>query len=74
MIFKFKPNVECNYGSEDPYYALTSGGYIDPKELLEDPKQAQAVIDATKIVEEFLDEVNARYGEDAEYDDTEDEE
>lgn len=71
MKFKFKPNAECNFGSEDLFYSLTDGGYIVPEDLLVDSQQAEAVREAAKLVKEFLEEVNERYGEESEYEEDE---
>lgn len=39
----------------DFLYDLTDGGYIDPMELLEDKKDAERVVEAAKVIQEFQD-------------------
>lgn len=55
MKFKFKDDAEANIGSEDPFYALTKGGYLKPESVLADAEQAKAVRDAANLVESFID-------------------
>lgn len=55
MKFKFKEDAKAEIGSEDPFYALTKGGYLKPESILADPKQANAVQDAADLVEAFID-------------------
>jgi hypothetical protein len=56
MKFKFKKNVKVSIGTEDPWYALSYGGYLDPADVLSDKRQVKAVKDATAIVCDFLDQ------------------
>jgi len=51
--FEIKDGVDTIYSGE-PYYDLTAGGYIKPKEILADEATAQAVVDAAELVESFL--------------------
>jgi hypothetical protein len=51
MEFRFKEGAEINTG--DFFYDLSSGGYIKPMELLEDPELAQKVIEAVKLIQAF---------------------
>lgn len=55
MKFKFKENAKAEIGSEDPFYALTKGGYLKPESLLADVDQIQAVQAAANLVEAFID-------------------
>ena len=43
--------------SSDPWYDLVHGGYLDPEELLSDPKDAKAVMDAAALIVEFFETV-----------------
>lgn len=47
-----KTDVE-EYVSNDPYYDLFEGGYINPKQFLEE-ESAQKVREAMNIVKEFI--------------------
>lgn len=49
---KFKKREEPFYTSE-LHYDLFTGGYIDPFDFLSDPKEAQAVLDAMNLINEF---------------------
>ena len=53
-IFKFKEGAKAEIGSEDPFYALSFGGYLKPEDVLEDPIQAQEVKKAVKLVQNFI--------------------
>lgn len=59
MKFKFKHDIEeGSVGiSNGFFYDITHGGYIDPHELLEDPEQAEAVLEAAAILMEFEDQL-----------------
>jgi len=48
---KIKEGLEVN--TDDFYYDLTDGGYLDPYEICENEDDAQRVIDALEIIEEF---------------------
>ena len=48
---KFKKNIEPIYTSEF-WYALTDGGYINPKLILEED-DVKRVINAIRIIKEF---------------------
>jgi len=53
MDFKFKKGAEVS--TDDFWYDLTSGGYIKPENLLDDPEQAKAVKDAIDLLQSFHD-------------------
>lgn len=55
MKFKFKDGASAEIGSEDPFYALSMGGYLKPASVLADEKQAEAVEDAVNLVQAFID-------------------
>lgn len=52
--WKFKPEHIEEIGSEDPWYAISMGGYLKPDRCLVDPEQAKKVNDAVSIVESFF--------------------
>ena len=52
---KFKKLDEPVF-TDDPYYDLTDGGYINPEELLENKEDADKVNEAIRLVEQFLQE------------------
>ena len=41
--------------SEDFYYDLTDGGYLNPNKICADTKDAKKVIEAIKIIKDFQD-------------------
>lgn len=43
----------CTASTDDFWYDLTDGGYLDPKDMLEDPKDIHKVKDALAVLEEF---------------------
>ncbi len=51
MEMKIKQGAEAS--TSDFWYDLTSGGYLKPSELLEDPEVAKKVEEAVKLVQEF---------------------
>ena len=53
--FKFKENAKAEIGTEDPFYALSNGGYLKPESVLEDREQAKAVSDAVQLIQNFID-------------------
>jgi hypothetical protein len=55
MKFRFKENATAEIGSENPFYALTDGGYLDPEDVLADQEQAKQVQQAVKVVKAFID-------------------
>lgn len=55
MDFKFKKNAKAEIGTEDPFYALTKGGYLKPESVLADAEQVKEVQDAADLVEAFID-------------------
>jgi hypothetical protein len=48
---KIKKNLKVS--TFDFWYDLTQGGYIDPKKICADKSDAERVIAAVKVVEEF---------------------
>lgn len=52
---KFNKNAEPVY-TDDPWYDLTSGGYIKPSELLTDQEEIEKVENAIKTIEEFFED------------------
>lgn len=56
---KFK-DIEDTIFTDDPYYDLIEGGYIKPEELLEDPKEAEAVRAAVNLLEQFFKEAKRK--------------
>ena len=53
MKFKSLEDPVC---TSDPYYDLTDGGYINPEMLLEDAAQAEKVIAAAQLIQQFFEE------------------
>ena len=43
----------CEVTTSDFWYDLTSGGYLNPEEILEDPNDVKCVTDAVKVITEF---------------------
>lgn len=56
MKYKFKPNATAEIGTEDPWYALTDGGYLRPESVLADADQLSELNGAIKKVEAFIDQ------------------
>ncbi len=54
MLFKFKKGAKQEIGTEDPWYALTSGGYLKPEEVIEDASQLKHIREAIATVEAFI--------------------
>lgn len=54
-IFKFKENAKAEIGTEDPFYALSNGGYLNPSSVLADEAQAKEVSYAVQLVQDFID-------------------
>ena len=52
MEWKFKENAE-SVASDDFWYDLTSGGYIRPKDLLDDDQQVKAMSEAIALIRSF---------------------
>ena len=50
---KIKEN--CEASTDDFWYDLTDGGYLDPEEILEDEKDIEAVKKAISVLREFKD-------------------
>ncbi len=49
---KLKKGLQVS--SDDPWYDLSDGGYLNPREMCESPEDAQRVIDAIAVVEDFI--------------------
>lgn len=56
MKFNFKKDAQ-SVCSDDPWYDLTSGGYIKPENFLEGD-ELQKVYDAIELIEEFLEQLD----------------
>lgn len=56
MKFKFKKNAKVNIGTEDPWYALTDGGYFQPHDVLKSEEQASQVLNAIDLVYQFIED------------------
>ena len=50
---KIKEN--CEASTDDFWYDLTDGGYLDPEEILEDEKDIEVVKKAISVLREFKD-------------------
>jgi len=50
---KIKKN--CKASTSDFWYDLTDGGYLEPKKICADPKDAERVLEAIKVVRDFQD-------------------
>jgi hypothetical protein len=46
-------DIAANIGSEGFWYALTSGGYLKPEELISNGKDLKRLQDAIEVVKEF---------------------
>ncbi len=61
--WKFKEGAEKQGSSNDFWYDMTDGGYINPEEVLADKDQLAKLLDALNVVksfEEALDNANLR--------------
>lgn len=58
MKFKFKKNAKdfCHTGTEDFWYALFDGGYVEPDGILDDKEQLKTVNEAVKTLRLFKDQ------------------
>lgn len=54
MEFKFLANPEEYHGTEDEWYALAYGGYIDPEKILADREQLEELLRAIDLVLAFF--------------------
>ena len=54
MKFKFKENAQAEIGSEEPWYALTDGGYLKPEEVLSNQQQIDELKKAISLVKAFI--------------------
>ena len=43
----------CTASTNDFWYGLTDGGYLNPLEILENPDDTQEVINAITVLQEF---------------------
>ena len=48
---KIKDN--CEVSTDEFWYDLTDGGYLNPDEILENPEDAKRVKDAIAVIKEF---------------------
>jgi hypothetical protein len=53
---KFKKDVEP-IATDDFWYDLFEGGYIKPKEIIDDPSDLRILQNAISVVEEFRDQL-----------------
>ncbi|OOF85610.1 hypothetical protein BKG93_04370 [Rodentibacter ratti] len=53
MQFKFKKCEEPIF-TDEPYYDLFDGGYLNPEELLDDAEQIKKVNEAIEIIKEYI--------------------
>ena len=51
--WSFTPDAQKESDDSD-WYAITSGGYIRPEEILTDPEQVKQVTDAVALLESFF--------------------
>lgn len=65
MEWEFRDDVEAS-PSDEPWYDLYDGGYIDPYAVLKTEEQASAVSEAIAIVGSFIDEYQEYYEPDGE--------
>jgi hypothetical protein len=56
MKFLFKPDARAEIGSEDPWYALTLGGYLRPEHVLKDVDQVTELNSSIAKVRAFIDQ------------------
>ncbi len=59
MKFKFKKVDEPVCYTDEPWYDLTDGGYIEPEDLLDDHDEAVKVNEAIALVRDFLEQAFA---------------
>jgi hypothetical protein len=52
--FKFKKGAKQEIGSEDIWYALTEGGYLNPADVISDKKQLEELEAAIALVQAFI--------------------
>jgi hypothetical protein len=52
--FTFKKDAKQEIGTEDPWYALTDGGYLKPEEVVDDEKQLRKLTEAISLVRSFI--------------------
>jgi hypothetical protein len=50
---KLKDNLDCS--TDDFFYDLTDGGFLDPDEMCKDPKDAKKIKEALDIIIDFKD-------------------
>jgi hypothetical protein len=61
MIFKFKKNAKdfCQMGTDDFWYSLFDGGYVETEGILADKKQLELVDQAVEVLRQFKDQLAA---------------
>jgi hypothetical protein len=64
-LFELKDGVSTRC-SEDVYYDLTDGGYLNPEDFLKNEKDIVEVLKALEIVEKYVNSVVTGYMEDEE--------
>lgn len=52
--FTFFPDIKQEIGTEDPWYALTDGGYLKPEEVVSDKEQLKMLEEAIQLVRDFI--------------------
>ena len=59
MKFKFAKNAKdfCQIGTEDFWYALFDGGYVETEGILADKEQLQAVDEAVETLRQFKEQL-----------------
>ena len=60
MKWKFKKDAEPQGSSDGFWYDITLGGYIEPKDLLEDEDQIKQLNKAIELVQSFEDAMDAK--------------
>ena len=46
---------DCEASTSDFWYDLTAGGYLNPKDICANPEDAERVISAIAVIQEFQD-------------------
>ncbi len=54
IVWKFVEDPPDQSSSDDDWYALHSGGYIKPEEVLKDPEQIRKVREAEEVLASFF--------------------
>jgi hypothetical protein len=50
---KMKIRSDCHITTDDFWYDLIDGGYLDPYEICENEEDSDKIIDAVAVLEEF---------------------